>query len=154
IDHTRNHGHDNRIYSPSLHEKRDLYVYLPPGYDPSKKYPLAIYLHGINQDEIGFIDDVVKPLDAAIACGKLPPMIIAAPDVSLKGVPCLITTGTFFLNSNLGAFEDYLVFDVYDFLMSNYPIRPEPEAHVLIGASMGGGAAFAKAIKYPDRFKV
>ena len=38
--------------------------------------------------------------------------------------------------------------------MSNYPIRPEPEAHVLLGVSMGGGAAFAKAMKYRDKFGV
>jgi len=154
IDFTRNHGQDRRIYSPALDEKRDLYVYLPPGYDPSKKYPLCIYLHGINQDETGFTDNVVKPLDDAIVSGKLPPIVIAAPDGSDRGTNCFIVTGTFFDNSRLGAFEDFVVHDVYDFMMSNYSIRPEPEAHVLMGASMGGGAAFAKAIKYRDRFRV
>lgn len=154
IDHTRNHGPDNRIDAPALGCKRDLYVYVPPGFDPAKKYPFALYLHGINQDETGFIEDVVAPLDAAIACGKLPPLVIAAPDVSVRGGNCFVTTGTFYLDSNLGRFEEFLVRDVYDFLMSHYPLRPEPQAHVLIGASMGGGAAVAKAIKYPDRFKV
>jgi pimeloyl-ACP methyl ester carboxylesterase len=154
IDYTHNHGHDLRIYSPSLNEKRDLYVYLPPGYDPSKQYPLVIYLHGFKQDETGFLDDVVKPLDRAIASGKLPPSVIAVPDGSVHGLTCFVTTGTFFTNSNLGAFEDFIVHDVYDFVASNYPIRPEPQAHVLLGASMGGGAAYALAIKHPDRFKV
>src|SRR5262249_62179408 len=154
IDHTHNHGSDRRIWSNALGEKRDLYVYVPPGYDPCKRYPLAIYLHGFRQDEEGFIEDVVKPFDRAIACGKLPPIIIAAPDGSVHGVTCFTTAGTFFLNSNLGRFEDFLVDDVYVFLITHYPIRPEPEAHVLLGASMGGHAAFAKAIKYRDRFKV
>jgi S-formylglutathione hydrolase FrmB len=154
VDHTRNHGTDRRIYCPSLGQKRDLYVYLPPGFDPAKKYPLCIYLHGIRQDETGFTEDVVRPLDEAMACGKLPPMIIAAPDGSDRGTSCLMVTGTFFTNSKLGAFEDYVVYDVYDFLMSNYPIRPEPEAHVLLGASMGGGASYALAIKHRDRFRI
>jgi acetyl esterase/lipase len=154
IDHTHNHGSDNRIYSAALGETRDVYVYVPPGYDGSKKYPLCIYLHGFRQDEVGFIDDVVKPLDAAIACGKLPPMVIVAPDASIHGVTCFVTTGTFYANSKLGNFEDFVVNDVYAFAMSNYSLRPEPEAHVLLGASMGGGAAFGKAMKYRDRFKI
>jgi hypothetical protein len=154
IDHSHNHGVDRRIWSAALGEKRDMYVYLPPGFDPCKKYPLAIYLHGFLEAENGFLEDVVRPLDQAIVSGKLPPVIIAAPDGSVHGINCLITVGTFFLNSNLGNFEDFLIHDVYDFLMTNYPIRPEPEAHVLIGVSMGGRAAFADAMKYRDRFRV
>jgi hypothetical protein len=154
LDFTRNHGADRRIWSDALHQKRDLYVYLPPHYDPCKRYPLAIYLHGFREDESGFLEDVVKPLDKAIAAGILPPLIIGAPDGSIHGMNCLVIAGTFFLNSNLGAFEDYLIQDVYGFLMHNFPIRPEPEAHVLLGASMGGGAAFTQAMKHPHMFKV
>src|SRR5262245_897875 len=60
LDYTRNHGADHRIWSPALEGKRDLYVYLPPGYDPCKHYPLAIYLHGFISDELSFLSDVVK----------------------------------------------------------------------------------------------
>jgi S-formylglutathione hydrolase FrmB len=154
LDYTHNHTGDYRIWSESLHEKRDLYVYLPPHYDPCKHYPMAIYLHGFREDESGFLEDVVCPLDRAISEGKLPPVIIAAPDGSIHGAACLATAGTFFLNSNLGNFEDYLVHDIYGFVMHNFPVRPEPEAHVLLGASMGGGAAFTKVMKYPHLFKV
>lgn len=154
VDHTNNHGRDRRIWSPALNEKRDLYVYLPPGYDPCKKYPLIVYLHGFNEDECGFVKEVIRPLDRAMASGKLPPAIIAAPDGSPHGLDCLATFGTFFLNSKLGAYEDYLVEDVYGFVMKHYPIRPEAEAHVLMGVSMGGGTAFHHAIRYQDRFKV
>jgi pimeloyl-ACP methyl ester carboxylesterase len=154
VDHTSNHCRDRRIYSPALCEKRDLYVYLPPGYNPSKKYPVAIYLHGFLSDEINFLEWVVKPFDAAIACGKLPPMILAAPDGSPKKKDHLWTAGTFFVNSKLGDFGDYLTNDVYDFLMTNYSIRPEPEAHVLLGVSMGGAAAFGKVMKHRDKFGV
>jgi hypothetical protein len=154
VNYTANHGRDRRIYSAALCEKRDMYVYLPPGYDPCKKYPLGIYLHGFLSDEINFMEWVVKPFDEAIACGKLPPMILAAPDGSPKGKTCLSTAGTFFLNSNLGNFEDFLIKDVYGFLMEHYPIRPEPEAHALLGASMGGATAFCKVMKHRDKFGV
>src|SRR5258708_37578964 len=55
-DYTTNHGPDNRIESPSLGQKRDIYVYVPPGYDPAKRYPLMIWLHGLSQDEQSFLE--------------------------------------------------------------------------------------------------
>ena len=41
VDHTYNHGPDKRIWAPTLQAKRDLYVYLPPAYDPTKNYPIV-----------------------------------------------------------------------------------------------------------------
>lgn len=155
IDYTRNHGGDRRIWSPALGEKRDLYVYLPPGFDPSQRYPLVVWLHGFAQDEQSFRKDVVAELDAAMACGKLPPAIVAAPDGSLNGHPCIRQAGSFFINTTKGgAYEDFIMQDVWNFLMENFPIRPEREAHAIAGASMGGGGAFNLAIKYRDRIKV
>ena len=36
LDYTHNHGADRRIFSPILGRPRDLYVYLPPGYNPRR----------------------------------------------------------------------------------------------------------------------
>jgi S-formylglutathione hydrolase FrmB len=154
IDYTRNHGADRRIWSAALGERRDLYVYLPPGYDPCRRYPLMIWLHGFAQDEVSFLRDVIEHLDAAIAKGQLPPLIIAAPDGSLRGIDCLYSAGSFFLNTPAGAFEDFLMVDVWEFLHWHYPILPEREAHVIAGVSMGGGGAYHTAIKYRERFGV
>jgi S-formylglutathione hydrolase FrmB len=152
IDHTHNHGADRRIWSEALGEKRDLYVYLPPGFDPCRQYPILLFLHGFAQDEKALLTDVAPLIDHEIACGRFPPVIVAAPDGSLKGADCIFSAGSFFLNSRAGAFEDYLVVDVWNFLVMHYPIRPEPQARALVGVSMGGGAAFHKAIKYPHLF--
>ncbi len=154
VDHTNNHGRDNRIWSAALKEKRDLYVYLPPHYDPKKQYPVIIFLHGFLQDETSFLHDVIEPLDTAMRNGLLPPVIVAAPDGSLRGADCLLSASSFYINSKAGRFEDFLMEDVWDFVTQHYPIRPEAEAHVICGVSMGGGGAFHKAIKYPERFKV
>lgn len=154
IDHTHHHGADRRIWSQALCQKRDLYVYLPPCFDPSRQYPIMIWLHGFLQDENDFLDTYAPIFDQAIACGKLPPMIIAAPDGSLKGRVSLLSANSFFLNSDAGNFEDYLICDVWNFLVAHYPIRPEREAHVLAGISMGGFAAFNQAMKHRDIFKV
>jgi len=154
VDFTFNHGKDRRIWSQALCAKRDLYVYLPPGFDPGKKYMLAIFLHGAGQDEQFFLKSVVKQFDEAIADGKIPPVIIAAPDGAMKGRPSYFSLATFFANTDAGRYEDYLMQDVWNFLMTNFPIRPEREAHSLIGVSMGGSAAFTQAIKHKDKIKI
>src|SRR5438046_2584035 len=94
LDFTHNHGHDRRLWSPALGEKRDLYVYLPPCYDPTKRYPLLIYLHGANQDE-EFFTCGAKLFDKAIVEGKFPPVILAVPDGSLKGRPSWYGSASF-----------------------------------------------------------
>ncbi|HEY8506205.1 MAG TPA: alpha/beta hydrolase-fold protein [Gemmataceae bacterium] len=150
-DFTFNHGVDRRFYSPALDSKRDLYVYLPPGYDPSLRYPIVIWLHGYRQDEKNFLD-IVTYFDRAMACGRLPPFLIAAPDGSVRGRPTFFTAGSFYVNSNAGRFEDYIAQDVWGFVTCRFPVRPEREAHALAGASMGGFGAYNLGIKYRDRF--
>ena len=154
LDFTHNHGKDRRIWSPALCEKRDLYVYLPPNFDPAKRYPFAIFLHGAGLDESLFLRSMVRDLDRAIADGRLPPAIVAAPDGSLKGRPSFFNIASFFANSDAGRYEDFLMIDVWNFMMETFPIRPEREAHSLIGASMGGSAAFTQAIKHRDKIKI
>jgi S-formylglutathione hydrolase FrmB len=129
-------------------------VYLPPNFDPDQRYPLIIWLHGFAQDEQSFLQDVVEPLDSAIVHGQLPQVIVAAPDGSLTGEPCLVTAGSFFINSKAGRFEDFVMEDVWTFVTEHYPIRAEREAHVLAGVSMGGGGAYNLAIKHRDRVRV
>jgi S-formylglutathione hydrolase FrmB len=153
-DYTNNHGADRRIWSTALCQWRDLYVYLPPCFDPHQCYPFMFWLHGYAQDEESFLRTVIGPLDAAIACGKLPPMIIAAPDGSLRGGGPGLNPGSFFVNSPAGNFEDYVMQDVWNFIVEHYPICPQRELHVLAGVSMGGGAAYNLAIKHRDRFKI
>ncbi len=154
IGFTRTGGADHRIWSPALHQRRDLLVYLPPGYDPNRKYPLAIFLHGAGQDEQFFLQALVTPFDRAISRGKLPPVIIAVPDGSIRGRATLLQPASFWADSRAGNFEQYLMVDVWNFLFEHFSIRPDRESHALMGVSMGGSSAFALAIKHKDRVKV
>ena len=154
MDHTCNHGRDNRIWSRWLYAKRDLYVYVPPGYDRNLHYPLVVWLHGYDEDERSFVEHVAPLVDEAIFTGKLPPLIVAAPDGTIKGEPNVFDTGSCFLNSSAGDFEEYLLQDVWDFVVYHYPIRPEREAHILAGASMGGFSAYNLAFKHREGFGV
>ena len=153
VDHTGNHGQDNRIWSRSLHQWRDLYIYLPPGYTKTERYPIMIFLHPFAMDERTFLR-FVPAIDEAIASGKLPPMIVAAPDGALDGMGCLDKPGSFFLNSPAGPYEDFVLQDMWDFVIQRYPVRPERKAHVLAGISMGGFAAFNLGIRHRNAFGV
>jgi S-formylglutathione hydrolase FrmB len=154
LDLTANHGADRRLWSNALQEKRDLYVYLPPGFDAGKRYPFIFWLHGIVQDEKGFLTQGLPEIDAAMACGRLPPAIIAIPDGSLRGRPGYFSANSAFLNTRAGRFEDYLFDDIYAFVRQNFPLRDERQAHVLAGVSIGGAAAFRHAIARRDEFAV
>ena len=90
IDLTNNHGADRRIWSPALNQKRSMYVYLPPNFDPNKRYPMAFFLHGAAQDEQFFLQAQVESFDKAMASGTMPPSIIVAPDGSVHGRATLL----------------------------------------------------------------
>ncbi|HET6576074.1 MAG TPA: alpha/beta hydrolase-fold protein [Fimbriiglobus sp.] len=151
LDFTRNHGCDRRLFSPALGQRRDLYLYLPPGYDGRTAFPAMIWMHGIGQDEKDFLD-LAPVFDAAIRAGRMPPLVIAAPDGSIRGRASLIQNGSFYVNSTAGRFEDYIIQDVWGFVRRNFAVRPEREAHVLGGASMGGFGAFNLGFKYRQEF--
>ena len=153
IDHTANHGADRRIWSPALNQKRDLYVYLPPNFDPNCRYPLVVFMHGFGDDE-RLLLRLAPKIDEEICQGKLPPVIIASPDGTFTGEPSCYQPGSFFINSRAGDYEDWVLQDMWDFVCTHYPIRPEREAHVLAGVSMGGFAAFNLGIRHRNAFGV
>jgi pimeloyl-ACP methyl ester carboxylesterase len=154
LDFTCNHGEDRRFWSPTLGKKRDMYVYVPPGFDAKKQYPLILFLHGFTQDEQIVLEREIELFDRAMVSGCLPKCIVAWPDGTPCGEPSLKNSATFFANTKAGRFEDYIVQDVYPFLLLNFPILPQREAHVLAGTSMGGGASFTIAFKHPEMFKI
>jgi poly(3-hydroxybutyrate) depolymerase len=153
IDLTQNHGADRRIYSPILRRPRDLYVYLPPGYDPSVAYPLTIILHGAHIDEHAFLDpSVLKALDRMISQGEVPAAVFAAPDGTYEGRNRFTCAHSLWVNGLGGRFEDHVVAEILPFLMRTYSIRLEREAHAMLGISAGGFGAMTIALKHRDVF--
>jgi pimeloyl-ACP methyl ester carboxylesterase len=152
VDYTKNHGPDRRIFSPILGRPRDLYVYLPPGYDPSCSYPLVVYLHVANVDEHYFVGSKLLPnLEELIKEGKCPPVVIACPDGSYGGSDLFCEPHSLFVNGDGGRFEDHLFQEVIPFVTSNYSIRPERGALAFLGTSAGGYGAMSLAIRHRDR---
>jgi pimeloyl-ACP methyl ester carboxylesterase len=153
LAYARRCGRDDRIYSPMLGMLRDLYVYLPPGYTPERAYPLILYLHGAFGDEHAFLDgDRITYLDQLIACGAFPPVIVACPDGNYTGRNRINAPHSFYINGCGGPFEDHIMQEVLPYLMSHFSIRPEREAHALLGLSAGGFGAMNLGIKHRDLF--
>ena len=144
---------DRRIYSPMLAMPRDLYVYLPPDYQPDRSYSLILLLHGAFGDEHSFLETPrIKRLDELIRCGQVPPVIVACPDGTYTGRNRITTPHSLDINGCGGPYEDHLLREVIPFLAARYAIRPDREAHALLGLSAGGLGAMNLAIRYRDFF--
>jgi S-formylglutathione hydrolase FrmB len=153
LDFTHNHGADRRIPSPILGMGRDLYVYLPPGYTPARAYPLILYLHSAYLDEHWFVAaDWIVEFDGMITRGEIPPIIVACPDGLIEGENRFRGPHSMFVNGISGRFEDHLLGEVLPFLFHNFSIRPEREAHALLGASGGGLGAMSIALRHRELF--
>lgn len=153
LDYTHNHGADHRLPSSILGTPRDLYVYLPPGYTPARAYPLIVYLHMAYADEHIFIGTGrIAELDRMIARGEFPPVVVACPDGMIAGENRTRATHSFFINGVNGRFEDHLLDEVIPFLFGNFSIRPEREAHALMGVSAGGFGAMSIALRHRESF--
>jgi S-formylglutathione hydrolase FrmB len=81
-------------------------------------------------------------------CGAFPPVIVACPDGSITGRNHYQAKHSLYVNGCGGRFEDHVMQEVVPFLMTHYAIRPEREAHALLGMSGGGYGAMGLAIKY------
>ena len=66
-----------------INGNKTMYVYLPPGYDESKKYNVFYLMHGGNENErtLFFQDDTMMQniFDNMIARGELDPLIVVTP---------------------------------------------------------------------------
>lgn len=153
VDHTQNHGADRRIYSPILGRSRDLYVYLPPGYTPAKAYPLILYFHSAYVDENTFVSaHLLARLDEMMARGEFPPAVIACPDGLIDDENPRRGPHSLYVNGVSGRFEDHLLYEVMPFLMASYSVRPERQAHAIMGLSGGGFGAMSIALRHRDLF--
>ena len=151
VDYTNNHHADRRIFSPILGMPRDLYVYVPPGYDPARAYPLILFFHMADVDEHYFIGSkLLEVVDQLIVRGELPPAVLACPDGTYSGWNRLNAKHSFYVNGSGGRFEDHILQEVIPFLITHYSIRPEREAHAVVGLSAGGYGAMGLAIKHRD----
>lgn len=128
-----------RLASRAFGEERSERVYLPAGYDPARRYPLAIVHDGI--DYLAYADLAIS-LDNLIEAGDLPPLVAA-----------LVQTGDRMRDyAGDRRHARYLVRELLPALEARYALSPHPRERVLMGASLGAVASLATAFRYPGRF--
>jgi enterochelin esterase-like enzyme len=137
-------------HSDVLGGEREMYVYTPPGYDRTKKYPVLYLLGGSGElaSTWGLLDGRATFIaDNLIAEGKAVPMIIAMPNnqVLHRSDP-RHTERTFAL------FEQELRRQVVPLVERQYSVRADRHARAIAGLSMGGRHAQLVGFKCLDLF--
>ena len=123
-------------------------LYLPPDYEtnPSKRYPVVYWLHGMcghAWNGSGFINQ----LEGAIQSKQAPPMIA----VLVNGM-----ADSYYFDSPDGKWpiESVLVKDLVPYIDRTYRTIAKREARAVEGFSMGGFGAAHLAFKFPDVFGI
>jgi len=139
--------------SKTVGVKRKVNVYTPPGYDPSKKYPVLYLLHGIGGDETEWLR-FASPnllLDNLLADGKAQPMIVVLPNGRAQkddrpGPNAMATAPAF------AVFERDLLDDLIPAIEKRYAAKTDRESRAVAGLSMGGGQSLNFGLGHLDTF--
>ncbi|WP_318342857.1 esterase [Flagellimonas baculiformis] len=145
------HGNVTRhIYHSDVTQgERELYVYTPPGYDSSKKYPVLYLLGGSGERPSNWVYDgrVNLIMDNLLAENKVKPMIIAIPNnqVIHRNHP---------QHSELtfDIFEKELRNHVVPVVDENYSTIQNPGGRAISGLSMGGRHSMFVGFRSLDLF--
>lgn len=122
-------------------------VYLPDGYESSKRmYPVVYLLNGFTGNEIDWIQfgDMQKIVDEGIASGEIPPMVIIMPDGDDR----------LYMNNHDNSYRygDMFIEELMPFVEEKYRIRAEKQFRGISGLSMGGAGTLRFAMRYPELF--
>ncbi len=134
--------------------ERDYWIYLPPGFDVAKEYPLMIF-----QDGGGAVNpkgDLRAPtvLDNLIHQQAIPPLV--ALFINPGNVPASNLLGEGLSNRSFEydtPDDTYARFLLGEMLPEVAKISPNPEDRALVGVSSGGICAFSAAWFRPDAFR-
>jgi len=140
-------------HSESVGNDRRMLVYTPPGYSPSKTYPVLYLLHGIGGDEKEWYDHGAPNviLDNLYAQKKLVPMIVVLPngraskDDRAKG-------NVYATAPAFAVFDKDLLGSIIPYIESHYPVKKDRMDRALAGLSMGGGQSLDFGLANLDSF--
>jgi S-formylglutathione hydrolase len=147
-------------------------IYLPPSYEtsPNKRFPVLYLLHGFKGTNRTWLLDPIlladgplpelpdgsyghegklksDKLDAIIASGVIPELIIVAPN------GWNAYKHSYYVNSVVtGNWEDYIVEDVVGYVDVNYRTLPQALSRGIGGHSGGGNGALYIGMRHPEVF--
>lgn len=139
--------------SPEYGAQRHMNVYLPYGYDSSKKYPVLYLQHGGGDDEETWVDmgRVCQIMDNLIDKGEAVPMIVVLPNTmpdelaSQNVLPLMTTKKPLFKYAHTdvgfrtgGDYVNDLMHNIIPYVESHYSVKKDRSARAISGLSMGG----------------
>jgi iron(III)-enterobactin esterase len=138
------------LASPGL-VRRDVRVFLPPGFKRGMRAPLLIGLDG------QFLArwKLVETLDRLTVAGMIEPPVVATIPASAERLEEFATAGVLDYEGRgklAGKFQDYLATALLPALRSRYGAGFEPAKTGIFGASLGGLSAFDVTWRHPDCF--
>lgn len=134
------------FYSRALHRNADYLVYLPPHYNPRRRYPVYYLLHGAPGQPRVFVDiaNMDVRLDNQLSLGQAGPMILVYPDGR-------IGRSTFsdseWANTPSGNFESYVI-EVMHNIDQRFATIPRRQDRVIAGFSAGAYGAMNIALHH------
>ncbi|WP_058300825.1 alpha/beta hydrolase [Gorillibacterium timonense] len=149
--------------SAVLNNRRDLYIYVPPGYAESEdtRYPV-LYMHDgqhvFGRDERGESWEMHRTADRLIAEGKIRKLLIVAPasipEIRLheyfhdsEGIRELFGSVAQGVN-----YEKFLIEEVKAYIDAAYRTLPGPADTAVMGSSAGGLVSYNLGFRRPDVF--
>jgi S-formylglutathione hydrolase FrmB len=133
---------------PSTVAQRPLragYVYLPPGFTASARYPVVYLLHGMPGGPQEYLSslDIAAVADGLIARGRTRPFIAVVPAAG----PTAHYNGEW-----AGPWERYLIDDVLPWVDAHLPTLATRSARTIAGLSAGGYGAADIGLRAPGLF--
>jgi enterochelin esterase-like enzyme len=140
----------NRLGDP---HRRELPVYLPPGYDeqPGRRYPVLFYLagySGIGAAQLNWrpwAETLPQRLDRLQAEGRMGPVILALPDCFTR------LGGSQYIDSSVcGPYARHLVEELVPLVDASFRTLPGREHRGVLGKSSGGFGAVVHAMLHAE----
>ena len=125
----------------------DYRVYLPPCYQVSqRRYPYVFLFHGVGSDDTQWTDelDVNGVLDAGIADGSLPPMILIMPTGGLMAYDNYFVAGQ--------SYESFIIDELLPEIDKRYCTWGDTAGRAIGGISRGGFWAYEIGFRHPTLF--
>ncbi len=134
--------------------ERDLYVYLPPGYDEDEAhYPSVYCLTGFTGrgkmllNDNAFSPNLAERMDSLIGAGTIRPMIVVMPDCFTR------YGGSQYINSTAtGRYEDHLIEEIVPYVDNSFRTLASSGSRAVMGKSSGGYGALIMGMRHADVF--
>jgi len=132
---------DTSFYSINLGNTRQVKIYLPPGYDVQKQYPVILFHDGPEYISLGNTNNI---FDYLIYHQEIKPLIgIFVPPVDREAE---------YDGNKKDAFTAFIVAELMPVIDQRYSTSMDPHKRATLGASSGGNIALYIGMKHPESF--